>query len=199
MKLHGLGLQCAYMNTRNFVLSIIIAVVAILFIVYMWMQNSPAVDLSGITPTTTPEQTVTPETAAATSSVLLAMLDTAQTSNGPSRGCDKVVMVNQQIPSTTAPLTAAMNALFAIATTSVGGWYNYIPRTSGTLQFDHATVVGGTANIYLTGSLSGLAGVCDDPRTEIQIEETAKQFPTVSSVQLYLNNVAVSTLAPSMK
>jgi hypothetical protein len=188
------------MNTRNFGLTIIVGIIAILFIGYMWLQNSAGVDLSAITPTTTPEQaTTTPETAVATSSILLAMLDTAQTSNGPSRGCDKVVMVPQQIPATTAPLTAAMNALFAISTTTVNGWFNYIPRTSGTLQFDHATVVNGTANIYLTGSLSGLSGICDDPRTEIQIEETAKQFPTVQNVQLYLNNAAVSTLAPSMK
>lgn len=187
------------MNTRNFVLTLLIVVVAVLFIVYMWMQNSTPPDLAVVTPTTTPEQTVTPETPAATSTVLLAMLDTDQTSNGPIRGCDKVAMVNQQIPSTVAPLTAAMNALFAISTTTVSGWYNYIPRTSDTLQFDHATVVNGTANIYLTGSLSGMAGICDDPRTEIQIEETAKQFPTVSTVQLFLNDIAVSTLAPSMK
>lgn len=189
------------MNTRNLVLTIIIAAIAVLFIAFMWTQNSPSVDLSVITPTTTPEQTVTPspESAAATSSVLLAMLDTAQVSNGPSRGCDKVVMVNQAIPSTTAPLTAAMNALFAISATSFGGWFNYIPRTRATLQFDHATVVNGTANIYLVGSLSGLAGICDDPRTDIQIQETAKQFPTVSQVQLFLNNAPVTTLAPSMQ
>jgi hypothetical protein len=164
----------------------------------MWMQNSAGVDVASVTPTTTPESIPT-ESAVSTSTVLLAMLDTAQTSTGITRGCDKVVMVHHEIPSTTAPLTAALNALFAISTTSVGGWFNYIPRTSGTLQFDHATVVSGTAHIYLTGSLSGLAGICDDPRTEIQIEETAKQFPTVSDVQLYLNNQAVTTLAPSMK
>ena len=187
------------MNTRNAVLTLIIAAVAVLFIVYTWMQNSAPVDLATVTPTTTPEQTTTPETSAATSSVQLAMLDTEQISNGPARGCDKVVMVAHSIPSTTAPLTAAMNALFTIATTTVSGWFNYIPRTSATLSFDHATVVNGTANIYLTGSLSGLAGICDDPRTEIQIEETAKQFATVSNVQLYLNNNPVETLAPSMK
>ncbi len=187
------------MNTRNFILTAVIAAFAILFIVYMWMQNSAPLDLSLVTPTTTPEQTVTPETTAATSTVLLAMLDTEQSSNGPARGCDKVVMVHQAIPSTTAPLTAAMNALFALSTTTVNGWFNYIPRTAGTLSFDHATVVNGTANIYLTGSLSGMAGICDDPRTEIQIEETAKQFATVSNVQLYLNNNPVATLAPSMK
>ncbi len=187
------------MNTRNFVLTLIVAAVAVLFIVFMWMQNSAGVDLSDITPTTTPEAVIPEPSSVSTSTVLLAMLDTEQTSNGPSRGCDRVVMVNHTITPTTAPLTAAMNALFSISTTTVDGWFNYVARTNGTLQFDHATVVNGTANIYLTGSLSGLAGVCDDPRTEIQIQETAKQFPTVSAVQLYLNNVAVTTLAPSMK
>ncbi len=187
------------MNTRNFVLTLIIAAVAVLFIAFMWMQNSAGVDLANITPTTTPEKTIPTENSAATSTVLLAMLDTAQTSNGPSHGCDKVMFVNQSVTPTTAPLTAAMNALFALSTTTVGSWFNYIPRTSTTLQFDHATVVGGVANIYLTGTLSGLAGICDNPRTEIQIQETAKQFPTVTSVQLYLNNVAVTTLAPSMQ
>jgi hypothetical protein len=109
------------------------------------------------------------------------------------------VMVNQAISPTVAPLTAALQALFAISTTSVQGWFNYIPRTSATLAFQSATITNGTANIYLTGSLSGMAGICDDPRAEIQIEETALQFPTVQNVQLYLNNQPVDTLAPSMK
>ena len=41
---------------------------------------------------------------------------------------------------------------------------------------------------YLQTVLQGLRA--------LQIEETAKQFATVQSVQLYLNNVAVDTLAP---
>jgi hypothetical protein len=189
------------MNTRNLLITILVGIVALMFIVYMWMQNTAGVDMEDITPTETPTSTptTTPEAAAATSTVLLAMLDTEGISNGPSDGCDKVVMVNQAIPATTAPLTAAMQALFAISTTSVQGWFNYIDRTNETLQFQSATVVNGTANIYLTGSLTGLAGVCDDPRTDIQIKRTALQFPTVQNVQLYLNNQAVATLAPSMK
>lgn len=190
------------MDTRNLAVTVVVAILALGFIAFMWMQNSAGVDLDEITPTETPTTTPTTtpsESAGATSTVLLAMLDTEGTTNGPSRGCDKVVMINQAISSTTAPLTAALQALFAINTTSVQGWFNYIPRTSGTLQFQSATVTNGTAHIYLSGSLSGMAGICDDPRTEIQIEETALQFPTVQNVQLYLNNQPVSTLAPSMK
>lgn len=189
------------MNTRNLLLTILVAIIALMFIIFMWMQNSAGVDLEDITPTETPTTTptTTPETTAATSTVLLAMLDIEGTSNGPTRACDKLVYVNQPIATTTTPLTAAMQALFAIPTTTVGGWFNYIARTNGTLQFSSATVTNGTANIYLTGSLSGLAGVCDDPRTDIQIKETALQFPTVQTVQLYLNNQPITTLAPSMQ
>ncbi len=188
------------MGPRNFVLTIIIATVAILFIVLTWVQNSPPMGGVPVPPTTVPEQaTPIAESALATSSVQLAMLDTAQISNGATRGCDRIVMVNRSIPSTTTPLTAALNILFALSTTSVDGWFNFISRTGATLHFDHVSIVSGTATIYLTGSLSGLAGICDDLRAEIQIEETAKQFPNVSNVQLFLNNAAVTTLAPNMK
>jgi hypothetical protein len=186
------------MHTKNLVLTVLVAAIALLFIWYMWMQNAGSVDMNIVTPTTTPVQLPT-ESAAATSTISLALLDIEQTTNGPVRGCDRVVMVSQSIPSTTAPLTAAMNALFTTSSTTIGGWFNFIPRTNATLEFVSASVSNGTANIYLTGSLSGLAGVCDDPRADIQIEETAKQFPTVQAVQLYLNGQPVDTLAPSMK
>ena len=71
----------------------------------------------------------------------------------------------------------------------VDGYTNFIARTNDTLSFERAEVdEDGTAHIYLTGELSGLAGVCDDPRAAIQIEETALQFATVAEVQLYLND-----------
>lgn len=151
--------------------------------------------------TTPPQATTTPPVATttpATASVMIAVLDTAGNSNGKPRGCDKVILVPRTVATTTAPLTAALQNLFAISTTTVGGYFNFIARTNSTLKFDRATVVDGTANIYLTGSLSNLAGVCDDPRASIQIGETALQFGTVQSVQLYLNN-ATTTLIPSQR
>jgi hypothetical protein len=145
------------------------------------------------TPTTTP--TTTPGTV---SRVSLAMLDTERTTAGKQRGCDRVVLVPFDVASTSAPLTAAMQRLFGLSTTSVNGLYNFIDRTNETLRFDRATIVNGTANVYLTGSLSGLAGVCDDPRTQIQIEETALQFPTVQRVQIHLNGQPTN-LTPSQR
>lgn len=108
-------------------------------------------------------------------------------SDGKKRGCDRVVLVDRDVPRTEAPLAAALEELFALEQFNVGGWQNFIAKTNGTLSFDRATVEDGTASVYLTGELSGLAGVCDNPRAKIQIEETALQFPAVDSVAIYLN------------
>lgn len=128
-------------------------------------------------------------------SVKLALLDYpavgdnyTEESTGSEHGCDRVVMVEQDIEPTTTPLTAALTALFAIDTEEYEGWQNFIAQTNDTLSFDRATVTDSVAHIYLAGELSGLAGACDNPRAAIQIEETALQFDTVDSVQLYLND-----------
>ena len=112
------------------------------------------------------------------------------------RGCDDIKMITRQIEPTTAPLTRSIELLFETSETNINGARHFIPNTADTLQFDRATVVNGTANIYLTGELSGINGVCDNPRTAIQIEETAKQFSTVNQVQLYLNG-SKTDLIPS--
>ncbi len=122
-----------------------------------------------------------------TTSVKVALLDYTGESDGKQRGCDRVAMVDRTVPLTQAPLTAAMNELFNVIPAELDGYSSFMPKTAATLKFESATVADGVAKIYLTGSLSGLAGVCDDPRAKIQIEETALQFPTVQSVKLYLN------------
>ncbi len=136
-------------------------------------------------------------TPAQTAQIKIALLDTTGSGTGKSRGCDNIVLATRTIPATSSPLTAAMQALFAEPEgTQPSTQYNFIARTKNTLKFERATVASSTAYIYLTGSLSGLAGVCDDPRAQAQIEETALQFPTVTKVELYLNGTP-ATLIPA--
>lgn len=147
------------------------------------------------TPSTTPEvQTTEP----ATTTIKLALLDTAGITRGKERGCDRVVMAEREILETSSVLNAAMRELFAEERQEVAGAFNFIARTNNTLRFDHAIIEDGTAKIYLTGNLSGLAGVCDDPRAQIQIEETALQFATVQKVEIYLNGTKTN-LTPSQQ
>jgi hypothetical protein len=126
--------------------------------------------------------------------VKVALLDYAaagdrygQESTGQQQGCDRVVLVERDVPWTQAPLKAALEELFSLDQFEIDGWQNFIAKTNGTLSFERAVVEDGVASIYLNGELSGLAGVCDDPRARIQITETALQFPTVDSVALYVN------------
>ena len=136
---------------------------------------------------------VSTETGNSEQTIMLAMLDydgVGQESDGPMRGCDRVGMVERTIPATTTPLNASLTMLFDLENDTVDGWNNFIAQVNDTLSFDRATLKNGVASIYLTGELSGLGGVCDNPRARIQIEETALQFETVDSVDLYLNGEA---------
>lgn len=193
------------MNKTAATILILVAILAGGAAAYAWLQPN----ISGINPFPTQETpegnndggqenetpaTTTPSTGV--SKVKIALLDLEHISNGKERGCDKVVFVERSIATTTAPLNAALQQLFALPQERLGSWYNFIARTNTTLTFDRAELVDDTAKIYLKGSLSGLSGVCDDPRASIQIEETALQFATVKRVELYLNS-APTTLIPS--
>ena len=183
------------MNKNYIALVVVIAAVVGGLIIIGKMSSTPEEET--LTATSTNEASTSTEEVAAPaqfSTVSIAVLDTEGNTTGKSRGCDKVVMVPRQVAPTTMPLTAAMKELFAAET--VPTWYHFIGKTNDTLAFDHATVANGVASIYLTGQLSGLSGVCDNPRAAIQIEETALQFPTVSSVKIFLNN-SETTLTPS--
>ncbi|NBD73706.1 hypothetical protein GVX82_01545 [Patescibacteria group bacterium] len=131
----------------------------------------------------------TPERdAALVDTVPIAMLDYERVSDGPERGCDRVVVIEHDlVPATTTPLNAALTQLFAFDLEEVEGWQNFMAETNDTLSFERVTLEEGTAAVYLTGELSGLRGVCDNPRAAIQIEETALAFDTVDSVELFLN------------
>ncbi len=102
-------------------------------------------------------------------------------------GCDdSLVAVRIDIPPTTTPLTAAYQRLLALNAREFGesGFYNALYQSD--LQLQSATVENGTATVRLTGTLR-LGGVCDNPRVEAQLEETALQFPTVDRVNVFIN------------
>lgn len=121
-----------------------------------------------------------------TQTISIALLD-VEYEGEPTRGCDRVVLVDREIPATSKPLTGALNELFALEGVDTEGYYNFIANTKDTLTFDHATVEDGVASVYLNGEVSGVNGACDEPRARIQIEETALQFDTVEEVQIFLN------------
>ncbi|MFT5179580.1 MAG: hypothetical protein ACI9GH_000156 [Candidatus Paceibacteria bacterium] len=106
--------------------------------------------------------------------------------DGKKRACDTVVMVDHSISNTRAVLNGSLNALFTedIRTDFLPG--NFI-STQDSLKFDEARIDSGVAKVFLSGSAGPVAGECDGDRAKIQIEETALQFNTVTSVEVYLN------------
>ncbi len=107
--------------------------------------------------------------------------------SGPRIGCDdSVIAVARDIPPTTAPLSAALNLLLGIRTQFYGesGLYNSLYQSE--IRIDRVTVTEGRALIELSGNMR-LSGACDSPRVLAQLSETARQFPTVNQVAIFLN------------
>jgi hypothetical protein len=118
---------------------------------------------------------------------LIAPEDNGQ--SGPLVGCgDSVVPVTVTIPRTQGVLRAALEKLLSTKQQFYGesGFYNALYQSD--LQLESVTINQGKAIVHLTGTVM-LGGVCDSPRFEAQIEQTALQFSTVNSVEVFVNDI----------
>ena len=119
--------------------------------------------------------------------ILIALEDNGQA--GTLVGCgDSAIPITVTIPSTQGVLRAALEKLFSAKNQFYGeaGYYNALYQSD--LQVTSVTIEQGKAIIHLTGSVT-LGGVCDAPRVEAQIEQTALQFSTVDEVAVFINDV----------
>lgn len=110
-------------------------------------------------------------------------------------GCgDSLVPVTVTFEPTIAPLTAALEELFAIDTRTYGqsGLYNAFYQSD--IAVEGIEIDNGEAIINLSGTLF-IGGVCDEPRILAQVEQTALQYYTIDSVSVFLNG---EPLAESM-
>lgn len=156
--------------------------------------TSPAPAASA-TPTrrTTPTRTLT----LAPGTMRVKLFFVALEDNGKSGkkiGCnDSIVAVERIIPATQAPLTAALKELLSVRARYYDqtGLYNSLYESN--LKVDGISIVGGKALIHLSGKVI-LGGVCDNPRVEAQIKETALQFATVKQVAVFVNGVPLEKI-----
>ena len=112
--------------------------------------------------------------------------------SGKKIGCgDSVLAVTRQIQRTRAPLRAALEELLRMPERygSDPELYNALHRSE--LRLESVSVRRGLARINFAGQLV-TRGVCDSPRVQAQIEETALQFPIVKNVQVFINGTALS-------
>lgn len=116
---------------------------------------------------------------------LIATGDQGQT--GQEIGCgDSLIPVTVTFEPTVAPLTAALNELFAIDTRTYGqsGLYNPLYRSD--LQVDGIDIQNGVATIALSGDIM-IGGVCDTPRVQAMLEQVALQYGTINDVNITVN------------
>lgn len=112
--------------------------------------------------------------------------------SGPAIGCgDSVIPVVVDIEPTVAPMTAAFNRLLSLKDEYYGesGLYNALYRSNLTLN--GINIVNGVATVSLSGQLM-LGGVCDAPRVQAQLEQTALQYTTVSAVNVLVNGAPLA-------
>jgi hypothetical protein len=116
---------------------------------------------------------------------LVAIGDNGQ--SGELVGCgDSLVPVQIEIPPSQGVLRASFGALLSLKTQFYGqsGLYNALYQSD--LKLENVIITAGKAVINLTGTLT-LAGECDNPRVAGQLEATARQFPSVTEVVIYIN------------
>ena len=106
----------------------------------------------------------------------------------------RMVFVERAVPQTQAVLSSAYAELFKMSEPYLDGdvqyqnpiGYQAVKTEFPRLTFERVAIVNGVASVYLNGSITGV-GTCYDPLPKIQLDATAKQFPTVTSVRYYLN------------
>ena len=124
---------------------------------------------------------------------LVAVGDNGKT--GRKIGCDdSLVGVRRTVKPNRAVLKSAVEELLKISRNYNEKLENF--WGGGGLKLKSVALAGGVATIRLTGKELPIAGVCDLPRVVEQIEETAKQFPAVERVRVFVNG---KTLAQAIE
>jgi hypothetical protein len=112
--------------------------------------------------------------------------------SGKRIGCnDSIIPITLQIEPTPAPLRAALTQLLAVKTQNYGesGLFNALYQSD--LRIDSLSIVDRRATVNLSGTLQ-ISGACDAPRVQAQIEETVRQFATISSADIFVNGVRLA-------
>ena len=115
-------------------------------------------------------------------------------SNGVRFGCnDSLAAVARTGPGAREPLPAAVGALLEAPTEAArpmpAGIYNALSNSD--LKFLSGSFDGTTVTVYLAGTLR-LGGVCDAPRVEAQLTQTAVAAVGAIRAEIYINGIGLA-------
>lgn len=155
------------------------------------LQDQPTLHVAEASPTplSGPKQANQPTPTSSIHSIKLFFVAVGDNGvSGKKIGCDdSLVPVDVEIVPTYAVLSSAFDQLLKSKDQfyKESGLYNALYQSD--LSIDTINLNNGEAVIRLSGKVV-LGGVCDIPRVEAQLVETARQFTTVENVTIYLNN-----------
>lgn len=105
-------------------------------------------------------------------------------------GCnDSLAGVRRPAAGPAEPLAAAMNALLDGSAEPAPGLYNALSASN--LTFLSGTFDGYTVTVYLAGALRA-GGVCDVPRVEAQLTQTAVASVGAIRAEVYVNGAGLA-------
>ena len=111
------------------------------------------------------------------------------TLQGKTIGCDDILVpISKNIRIEKNEVESAISELFAAKDTDE--LKNFIKGPG--LFLYQVTISNGIAEIYLNGDF-GINSVCDIPRIQEQLYETAKQFSDVKEVKIYINGQSLES------
>lgn len=117
--------------------------------------------------------------------------------NGIAAACnDSIVPVLLNVDTTVAPLTASLDALLRRAPADLDLPQLSNPSAGGTLVIDQVDIINGQARVELTGNLPAGLSFCDGARIVAQMEATALQYNTVTSVTVTVNGLPLANVLP---
>ncbi len=102
-------------------------------------------------------------------------------------GCgDSLVPINRTIPANVDPIAGALEELLSIPGPNFGESGLSTAFYAWDVTVDSVTVEDGLATVQMSGEIA-IAGVCEHPRIEYQLERTVLEFPNVDEVQIFIN------------
>ncbi|MEO8281805.1 MAG: hypothetical protein ABI568_00125 [Pseudarthrobacter sp.] len=152
-------------------------------------RPSPTAEVSAPPPATPSERAPAQQTTTRPVTAYYVLLDDGG-AKGVRFGCnDSLAGVRRSAAGPADPLAAAMNALLDGSVEPAPGLYNAL--SASTLTFLSGTFDGYTVTVYLSGGLRP-GGVCDIPRVEAQLTQTAVASVGAIRADVYVNGVGLA-------
>lgn len=185
---------------KNIIIAILVAIILVLGFLFFtqkkgnvnyepWPETTPAT----VKPTTNnypvsnnpaPASSTPTNTNSQITKIMVPLVSQNSSGDFGPFGCGSyITFVEVEVPKTEAKLKAVYEWLF---THSGIGNYQNIVSSHPNLSFDKVNIVNGIAKVYLNGTI--MANECGDATFGGQIEQAAFQYPTVSGIEVYVNN-----------